>query len=669
MISEEAALEGTTARPLWQVAHNGGINVNANGNVEFNYGADVIPVPADPISSIELRVAEELYVYPKAHDETLVQLHKHLLIVQGPSGIGKRTTAIHLLCGLAQKLRTHAAPCELKLREVRADWDKPNALRLPYKQQHGYLLDLGPETRPFSAEFASGLLAHHERLKTAKSFMVITATPSMLEICQQKLHDHLVSIDEPAPALDIATKRLDLNFNMPERSEWLKKKEVADYLPSGTKPADAVRMAEALGHAPGDETEGVKRAVDEFRGWKEALLTWFQANKTAFTRAALITAALIEPAPSKKEISLRAQDLVTEVEGEQPAELNALRAADLSSRLCDIELTEVDGGVSLTQARSGFDEAVLDHMWEERPELRQPFQKWVLGMTAAEKPGSSIVKRIAHALTGMSIRSGSAVFLDYVKQWVDADSQQNNIYLAQAMLEETAVHPVVGPLVRRRLLAWAKGVNPELAVVTARVCGSELGERMTGVAATRLRHILRHNDEAAREAAKESLIKLAHLDSHRLLMLGIVVGWMQVEETAHAGAMAFLTLTTEGSLAETVLHDAAGDDAMRSILMEGWRQFARSDMDQSRIVDAMTLWLITADRKGMNPQHALNILDTALKESIIDSLALEFFKSVHGRVGSDSDLPAMALRQTRECFDPNHTAKTVTEDLQEQGTV
>lgn len=649
MSSEETPSRWLHHPPVIQVADHGSTSHYAERDLNVYYGPDAAPLLVDPIANRELFLAEQLFVPQARYPDALRTLEsRHLVVLYGSGRAGKRSTAVRLLWEHARGLKLRQF--ELELRQFRTDWDKPKIERLPVEERCGYLLDLSGETAPLAAEIASSLLTHRDKLMQAQSCMVVTATDTVLKRCQEKLHDFAVQIEPPDAAITIASKRLESDFGKPERVAWLKVPEVAELLPPGTRPVDAVRMAQAISHAPEDKAQGIDHAVAEFTGWKDELLNWFKKHEAPFARAALITAALLEPADSRRDICLRAMKLVTKVEGESPPELSPLRADDLSTRLDGIELHKVGNMVSLTKMRSGFNEAVLDHVWEERPELHDAFRAWVLDMAADKETGSVTLTRIAKALTGMSVRSSSAGFLVYVKNWV-VDSSKHT-HLAQAMLEETAVNPVVGLKVRRKLLDWAQGANPQLAEVTARVCGGDLGELMTDIAMTRLLHILRHQDASARNAAKQSLVRLADNDALRLRVLRTIVGWMKnkTEATAAASAVAFLTVVTDKGLVPKFLRDTTADEVMHQTLSDGWQYLSDSEATQTVIVDAMALWMITAQIEGNKPQHVLAILDKSLRQAVIHSLPRELYFSVHKQLGHEADLPRVLFDQIQQYY-------------------
>lgn len=628
-------------------ADNGSTNQFALRDVNNYYGLDAAPLPVDPIPE----TAERLFEFPKEFDEALRVLRdRSIVVLHGAPRVGKFTTAVRLLSELAQSNRQDPfRPYELELRQFRADWDKARWERLAVEPRSGYLLDMGSEPTETDEAFVADLIKYHKCLAETQSCLVITATGNALKRELDKLHDFAVEVKVPVSAHNIARKRLEVDFDKPERVPWLDAPSVSDCLPPGARPVDAVRMAEAINGAPSDTSKGIAHAVNEFTGWKDELLSWFKGNGGSFIRASLITAALLEPANSKRDICLTAMKLVTRVEGENPIDLNPLRSDDLSTRLNGIELhPHPQGGskVSLVQRRPGYNKAVLDHIWDERPELHEAFLKWVLDLATDKQTDPSTVRRIAGALTGMSIRSETAVFLEYIKTWVTASSK--NIHLAQSMLEQTAIHPVVGPKVRRKLLGWSHIGNPQLAEITAKVCGGELGITMTDVAMTRLLNGLQHRETAVNDAAKRSLVHLAGRDDIRLRTLRTIVGWLKNATAIRAASTAFVTVITDEVLVAKFMYDAASHSVMNQTLSDGWKYLSNRSSDQEFVVDAMAQWTIAANEAGVSPQSTLSILDTALRESINSSLPKQVYLCVHKRLSGESELPSILFDQIIE---------------------
>ncbi len=191
----------------------------------------------------------------------------------------------------------------------------------------------------------------------------------------------------------------------PERLDWLDDNtDLAKLLGPTTSPSDAVRLARIIaGGDHGDENE----VKDEFQNWDSFLGTWFEdhgRSEDLRDRALLIAVALLDSLPA--DVLMKAADrLFSRVKGALPPG-GALAGPDLDKRLDRICAERVDDGLSLRSARRGLDEAVLAHVWRQRPDLRDTLLDWVAEISAPKGVAVKYTERIAEGVTRLALGRG-----------------------------------------------------------------------------------------------------------------------------------------------------------------------------------------------------------------------------------------------------------------------
>lgn len=544
----------------------------------------------------------------------------NIVVLAGPSDTGRRTTALRVLHEVG-------VPAEQLLSLV-LDWDRPRTEQLPATPHHGFVLDLsGYSSLP--ADFYQGLAGYQKEAAAAGSYLVILTTPGTWKpgtLASVPRVEHV-----PPPALDVA--KAHLRQQKPGRLSWLDDgSDLNKLLSPTTSPADAVRLALIIATAADD---GQAKAKEEFENWQDHLTDWFKGHDSdehLRDRALLIAIALLDRLPA--EVVMAAADrLFALVKGVLPPG-GALAGPDLETRLeiTGAKRVKEDDGLSLDQARHGLDEAVLAHVWAQRPHLRSELLCWASEITAPKGIAGKYRARVAAALTRLATGPAGQAVLRIVTEWIASDSAAHR-RLASGVLESTATHSGIGVAVRKYLYdaAKQKNLSEALAQTVAEVCAGQLGRTYPRVALTRLRLLAGRSDQRGAEAVAKAVRELAAQPKLRSLVLGEIVDWAETDDGVmrQAGARAFLALTDltsppgETPLALALANELIADKEAGledQLFVRGWRAAWRHEPTADEALASLAAWLESA---AVPEEHAVDIAVAVLSGRLRDARVSE----------------------------------------------
>ncbi|MFG3430372.1 hypothetical protein [Streptomyces californicus] len=535
-----------------------------------------------------------------------------VIVLAGPDGTGRRTTALRILrgCGVEPK----------NIHSLVLDWDRPRTEQLPPTPQQGFVLDLS-DYSSLPGDFYDGLSSYHREASATGAYLVILATPATW---RPRNRANIPRIDHVAPAaLDVARSHLkELDA---ERLSWLEDPDgLAALLTTATEPDDAVWLAEIIADA---EVDGQEEVKGEFEGWQKHLLTWFKDHdleEHLRDRALLIATALLDGLPAGV-VMAAADQLFKQVKGKLPAG-GALAGPDLETRLTNIGAARTDDdGLSLSDVRRGLAEAVLAHVWAQRPHLRDGLLRWASQITGPKGIAAKYRPQVADALTQLATGPGGQAVLGIVKEWI-ATGDEPQRRLAAGVLESTATHPGIGVVVRKYLYdaAGQDRLTDALAQTVAEVCAGRLGQEYPRVALTRLRILAGRDDQRGATAVARAVRDLAAEPDLRSLVLSEIVDWAESDDgrVRSAGTRAFLALTelTGGTpLALAMMEDLrtdGGQTLQDHAFVRGWRAAWRHQPTADDAKKSLAAWL---DAPAVPGDHAVDITVEVLAGNAVDA--------------------------------------------------
>jgi hypothetical protein len=543
----------------------------------------------------------------------------HVIVLTGEDGTGRRTTALRML--------RDAGVAADHIQRLLLDWDRPRAEQLPFTPQHGFVLDLSSYSR-LPDDFYQGIGGYEKEARAAGARLVILATPATW---RPRNLVNVPRIEHVAPpVLDVA--HAHLKELRAERLPWLDKETgLGGLLASATSPDDGVRLAEIIAES---EDNGQEAAKAEFEGWKDHLQNWFETHNESDQlrdRALLIATALLDGVRSDV-VMAAADQLFQQVKGSLPPG-GALAGPDLRERVEIIKAVRTGGdGLSLSEERHGLDEAVLSHVWSQRPHLRGELLRWASQITTSQGVAAKYRAQVAAALTHLATAPGGQAVLKIVSDWIASDNEAQR-RLATEVLENTATHPAIGAVVRKHLydVAGQKGLSDAHARTVAEVCAGQLGHTFPRVALTRLRILAGRSDRRGASAVAEAVRTLAADPELQALVLGEIVDWAESEDPTvrQAGARAFLALTelTEATgTAPLVLTLTAGlgtgsETAVEDqIFVRGWRAAWTHDPTADEAKASLAAWL---DAPTVPDEQAVDVVAAVLAGFRVDDRAAD----------------------------------------------
>ncbi|MFZ4302276.1 hypothetical protein ACOZE3_30755 [Streptomyces cinereoruber] len=528
------------------------------------------------IDTTELDLAEHAFVDPSIPDgigqaaqalSTLTRLpeRSHVLVLCGQRGTGRRTAALHVLLKVG-------VPKE-RINWLVLDWDQPRTEQIPHTAGYGFVLDLRGY-RELGDDFYTGLGDYQKAAQADGAYLIILAdegswNPRMLTAVPAA---HLVR----PPAQQIAVTHL--GHRAGNRVDWLTSPPLDTLLTEASQPSDAARLVDLIARAKKNDKEAVKQ---QFTNWRKHLEDWFMSHSSEADlreRALLIATALLENTPADTVLEA-ADKLFTEVGGVLPPG-GALAGRDLQARLRAIYASTVgEECISLDEERQGLAEAVLRHVWQQRPQLRHALLEWASQISTPNGIAVRHLNRIADCLVQLSLLPGGLMVQNVMSGWIET-GRAGHRQLAIEVLETMALHPHTGPRVRKLLYDWARNSSSEkLLAAVAEICAGPLWARYPHIALTRLRILASRSDGQAHEAVASAVRRLAGTPEQRAMVLSEIIQWTESPSSAtrRAGTSTFLALadvTDTAHLPLTPVQESvsdATDDLTDQLFIRGWR--------------------------------------------------------------------------------------------------
>lgn len=592
------------------------------------------------IGPVEVSTATQDFVEPECYSSIKKQLfRRHVVVLCSERGLGQWTAALKLVSDLYEAKRNEAPLIDTW--RLKPSGLEPRLNTIPRIKQHALILDLsdntdkienGKDLRP-KVSFAAGLKDYSEQLKLDKSFLIIIVSPQAWEYCREAAYDETFQWTPPT-AQSIITARLRGRLKCEERVSWLDDQRYRRLLENSPliPPAEAVRLAESIARAKEDDSGKDPKdiALDAFGRWSEHLRLWFRDNENVFDRAVLIAAAVLG--------KTRAQDIVDAAEsllastGEPNSEKNPLRSPDLVEQLANTGAAIGDDDtVNLNEYRPDFDEAIVAHVWKQRPYLREPLKEWLVVQATDKHATDQRRRRIAQVIARLGRRYNAGLsVVNFVTKFAENGPKHHD--LAVEILDETVLDPTIGSYVRQRLLGWTSlRTTPVLLSLTAAVCGKRLGRERTDLALNRLAKILA-NPCASQEVldiAGSTLNELALEDGRRTVVLYTVADLLR--NSPQAGAKAFLRLVhvDTKSVVPLFLEDARQNSEVRSILVGAWKS-AYAAVGPEECARSMRSWFANIG-KCLHEDMVLDVCLPVLRADVDKSLAASVFENISNR--------------------------------------
>ncbi|MFF3672327.1 hypothetical protein [Microtetraspora malaysiensis] len=298
----------------------------------------------------------------------------------------------------------------------------------------------------------------------------------------------------------------------------------------------------------------------------------------------------------------------------------------------DAELVGGERGDIVSFSRPGWDDAVLEYFWIDRPLARLPFLKWLAeaplkgqrevmeSITQADR--ELLAKRIGEFALRWAVRHRRPDPLrSLAEAWYESKAEKLWPVLIH-LITSAALRDASSSYIHSMLLDWSKSKTPSLQKAVIDICASEFGLSHTGKALRRLKNAGESTEPRVVDALRLAVKTLWKDPSVRKTLFGYVVAWCARESSnILAGQRAFAvlarTMSSESPEIPVLLDMSARDDFSPTVqdLAAGWRALLDAEhgtMEATEVDEVVGLWLSAALREIAVRSVALGALRHAV---------------------------------------------------------
>jgi len=322
-----------------------------------------------------------------------------------------------------------------------------------------------------------------------------------------------------------------------------------------------------------------------------------------------------------------------------------LTGPDLSTRLRAVG-AEVDGRHATFDHKPGYAQAVLNHLWQQRPDIHMHLLKWLDTTTAPGEPGASRLAVISDLLVELAITENDVRIIDQIRTWIgNGNTTTQHEALIAGVFTRAALADALGAKVRTKLLDWAQSDEERVAKVVALVCQGEFATHYPRQTLVRLRHILdRPEPDTAVRAAETAVRAMAVQPGQLSRVWETVIKW--ATQHGHlAGHRAFLSLLDpqdDAYVLQVLMEAASRTPGVRAAILRGWHAALADIRVANQCRDLMVAWA-RVRAEGLVPRDLVtDILRQVITEHLYTSPVAAL---VFGEPGVQYDEPVIALRK------------------------
>ncbi|MFE5240464.1 MULTISPECIES: hypothetical protein [unclassified Streptomyces] len=535
-------------------------------------------------------------------------------------GAGRSFTAQALLADLRQRTGARVGPLSF------GGGSRFPVRRLPREENVAYLLELPADEEKFEVadDFGAVLGKIQYTLGKRNSHLVVLTTPEQwARICRGAPSGVVPLLGRPDPT-EIATAWLRAEAPELDASRWVQDTRITGLL-CNQPPADVLQVVSLILNAsraprrvsPASEitlpdafTQQVLDVVAARNNWRSSLLQWHsKEGRTSFQRNFLLVAAMFRNAPVA-HVYAQTAELSDHLKEREAVALEGQSSPGVIEMVdsIDAELTEDD---TVQFSKPGWDDAVLNYFWVDRPMARTDFLAWMAKAPIARttkfletftpEDRLLLANRVGTFAVRWAVRHGKANPLEEVViAWRKDDALWAT---AVDLISAAALHPTMSRFVHAVLLRWSKNAAADrsaLQKLSVDVCAGEFGRRHTGKALRRLRHVAETAHDDVQASLYRAVRNLWADASARPTLFSSVVEWCSADPSrTEAGRRSFLALATLLSQEDPglpVLLSTGADqpEFPTADLVSGWRTLLDSGSVASESARAVSLWMDAA---------------------------------------------------------------------------
>ncbi|NUT48326.1 MAG: hypothetical protein HOV94_13605 [Saccharothrix sp.] len=424
-------------------------------------------------------------------------------VLTGPSGSGRRTTALMLLTesGTSDVNRLRV------LDDKTDDPDNPTFDVEELRPGERLLLDLCETDEGGVRELQAQLEHYRSLVAEREARLVIVVRPDQVEYLADSLAALVVPIERPDGAAVLRAHLAPDNVvlpNPPPASDRLQK-----YLRHSTLGGVAV-LARLTVEARNTErgtnlAEWLSAALEAQHERAAQAAKLFTDHQRASTRSLLVVAAFLSGAPLEALVS--AESVFHGMVKLTRDDRHVLEGAHLAERMAQVSL-RIDGHRTVEFTDLAMDSALRNHFWIYFPDLRDRIARWVKAVaslpTMPYQAAADLLDRFADLLL---ITGPPDPLTTLARQWsVDAKRKPE---LATQALSIGLRHDKWSKAFREYIYLRSREHNlpAAFAHVLITACVEDIAPNQPPQALVRLHHFTRHNDGSVRTTAHNALIR------------------------------------------------------------------------------------------------------------------------------------------------------------------
>ncbi|MEB3368586.1 hypothetical protein [Saccharopolyspora mangrovi] len=532
------------------------------------------------------------------------------VLLTGPPGSGRATAAKMLVDESAgaqspfSVLAEEAVDLQERLSQVKVYPD------------HRFVLDLsGSEQGVFTARMRE-LPAFRTTLAEHRGYLAVVVPDELAHHLDSELKQFVERIGRPPGRLVLRRhlRPADLNPSDDQLSDAAV--EACLDAPMAEIAGVAERVVEARAALPEhDLTRWLEEAATAKAQRRKEIADKLRENSSGRQRAVLLASAMCRGASS--DAVFFASHRLVRMMGLDEAEKPRLEQDGYRWQLQRLQV-DVSPRDSIEFRKLSYDEAVLEHFWDNFPDLRVEFRRWVEQLIALPQLTGRDRLNLVDRFTAQALRTGSPEQVGLlVEKWVfprDGGASPLQDFGVRALITglKDARH---GTHFRRMVYEWSRAQElPEpVGQILVEVCTEVIAPNYPGQALVRLHHRARREPGRLARQALLDLVQRSALQ-YRLLLERLAADLLKTPQW-QVDLLLFVELADPLLLSDTAqrARPLVTDRQVRAQLVTCWRQLmlARNDLVEQRLFQ----WLATAAR-APHPDQLLGVLVEAASASV-----------------------------------------------------
>lgn len=559
----------------------------------------------------DLSWSEQRFAAPPGLDDARAALRKHgTALLTGPRGSGRSTAAKVVVNESAGDQSPYALLTE-------EPYDPHRRLgEVSLLADHRLVLDLLDASEEVFLTRMRELPEFRARLVSSTGYLVVVVPDEFAHHLGDELRPLVARIDRPAGPV-VLRRHLEAEGFYPAPDQ-LDSEDVSASLelPVAEISGLATRIIDLSRSAPNRALDALlAEAISEQTDRREEASKLVEQRTTGRDRAILLASAMCHGASG--DAVFFASHRLVRMMGLDEAEKPRLEQEGYRSQLQRLQV-DISPRDSIEFSKLSYDEAVLEHFWDNFPDLRVEFRRWVEQVITLRQLTGQDRLRLVDRFTAQALRTGSPEQVGLVvEKWVfprDGEASPLQDFGVRALVTglKDARH---GTHFRRMVYEWsrAQDLPDSVGQILVEVSTEVIAPNFPGQALVRLHHRARREPGKLARHALLDLVQRSTLQ-YRLMLERLAADLLKTSQW-QVDFLLFVELADPLLLSDTAqrTRPLVTDRQVRSQLVTCWRQLmlARSDL----VVQRLFQWLTTAAR-APHPDLLLGVLVEAASASV-----------------------------------------------------